>query len=138
MNDKVGWAEADGVREHAMFSAPPEFGGQPGLWSPEQLLLVAAGSCFMSTFVAVAEHNKLTVIGYKAEAEGRLEKIPGQGYRFTEILLRPVVTVEKEEDTALAQRLLEKAEKHCIVRNALSVPVRVKSDVAVVEPAPMS
>jgi peroxiredoxin-like protein len=138
MNDRVGWAEAPEVHERAMFSAPPEFGGQAGLWSPELFLVAATGSCFLSTFVALAEHSKMALVGFTAEAEGALERVPGQGYRFTGILLRPVVTVEKEEDVARAHQLLEKAEKHCIVRNALTVPVQIDARVEVVLPAPMS
>ena len=136
-NELVGWAEARDVREPIKFSAPPEFGGERGLWSPELLLLLAANSCFLSTLLALAEHNRLPLVGYTAKAEGQLERVPGQGYRFTELVLRPVITLEKESDLPLAHRLLDKAERSCIVANALSVPVRVEAHVDIVAPAPM-
>ncbi|MBI4462552.1 MAG: OsmC family protein [Acidobacteria bacterium] len=137
MNDKIGWAEAPGVREPVKFSAPPEFGGEAGLWSSELLLVFAAGSCFLSTLLAVAERNNLTLVGYQAEAEAHLERVPGKGYRFTEVVIRPRVTLEKESDIPLAERLLEKAEHACIVANALSVPVRVQARLEVIAPAPL-
>ena len=137
MGNGLGEAEAEKVEIPVFFSAPPEFGGTPGLWSPEHLLVLAANSCFMSTLMALAQHSKLTVVGYRAQAEGRLEKIPGQGYRMTEIVLQPVATVQSEESLALAHRLLEKAERVCIVANALKVPIRVDARVEVVEPAPV-
>lgn len=137
MNDLVGWAEAPAIRDPVKFSAPPEFGGEAGLWSPEQLLLFAVGSCFLTTLLALAERSRVPLVAYQAQVEGDLEKISGQGYRFTEIEIRPAVTVEKGSDLPLVQRLLEKAERYCIVRNALAVPVRVTPRVEIVAPAPM-
>jgi peroxiredoxin-like protein len=137
MNDRVGHAETSGVDVPVFFSAPPEFGGWPGFWSPEQLLVLAAGSCYLSTLLALAEHNQLALVGYHAGAEGRIEPTPGQGYKFTEIVLRPVVTVRSENDLALAHKLVEKAERVCIVSRSLAVPVRVEARVEVVAPAPV-
>ncbi len=137
MGNALGNAEAEKVEVPVFFSAPPEFGGPPGFWSPEHLLVLAANSCFMSTLMALAQHSKLTLVGYRAQAEGRLEKIQGQGYRMTEIVIQPVATVQSEEDIALAQRLLEKAERVCIVANALKIPLRVDARLEIVEPAPV-
>ncbi|MGH9787125.1 MAG: hypothetical protein ACRD4U_00295, partial [Candidatus Acidiferrales bacterium] len=53
-------------------------------------------------------------------------------YRFTEIVIRPLITVQSEDDLPLAEELLAKAEKFCIVANALSVPVRVDARVEIV------
>lgn len=132
MDGRVGNAEAFNVSVPVFFSAPPEFGGPEGFWTPEHLLVLAANSCLMSTMLALAEHNGLTLVGYRADAEGKLEKIPGQGYRFTEIVIRPLVTLQSDDDLALAEKLLAKAEKLCIVANALSVPVRVDARIEVV------
>jgi len=131
----LGQADAPTVREPLEVCAPPEFGGLPGRWTPEALLVLSASSCFMSTFLALAEKNGLTLAEYSAEAEGRLEHIPGAGYRFTEIVIQPVVGLVRESDGLRAQRLLEKAEKVCIISNALDVPVRVKPQVQAVLPA---
>jgi peroxiredoxin-like protein len=132
MDGRTGNAEAYHVSVPVFFSAPPEFGGTEGLWTPEHLLVLAANSCLMSTMLALAEHNRLTLVGYRADAEGRVERIPGQGYRLTEIVMRPHITVQSEDDLARAEQLLAKAEKHCIVANALSVPVRVDPRVELV------
>lgn len=136
LNNRLGVAEADGVRDTLKFSAPPEFGGEPGLWSPELFLVSAASSCFLSTLLVLAERSRLPLVGYRAEAEGQLERGP-QGYRFTHLVVRPVVTLEKESDIPLAYRLLEKAERACIVANALAIPVRVEARVEVIAPAPI-
>jgi len=133
-HERDGWAEAVGVAGSVQFSAPPEFGGRSGRWSPEQLLVLAVSSCFLTSLVFFAGRSGLTLVGYEAEAEGRLEKLPGKGFRFAEVVLHPVVQVEKEDDVALAQGLLGKAERACIVSNSLSAPVRVEARVEVAQP----
>ncbi len=41
-------------------ATPPEFPkGMPGIWSPEHLFTAAVQSCFMTTFLAIAEFSKL-------------------------------------------------------------------------------
>jgi len=134
MHGRDGWAEAPGIRESLKFSAPPEFGGRPGYWSPEQLLVMAANSCFLSTFLFFAEKSNILLAGYRAEGEGRLEMVEGKGYQFAEIVLRPVVVLEKEKDMARVQRLLQKAEHACIVAHSLATPIRVESRVEVALP----
>jgi peroxiredoxin-like protein len=135
MQNREGTAQTAGVRERLFFSAPPEFGGQPGLWSPEALLVLAAASCYLSTFLFFIEREGLKLIAYHADAEGRLERVPGTGFRFAEIVLRPLVVVESEEAVAVARRQFEKAERACIVSNSLQTPVRVEAQVEALVPA---
>jgi len=134
MQGREGWAQAPDVRERLLVSAPPEFGGQPGTWSPESLLVLSAAGCYLSTFLFFVEREGLTLIGYHADAEGRLERVPGTGFRFAEIIIRPMVMVESEEGVAVARRLLEKAERACIVANSLKTPVRVEAQVEAMAP----
>ena len=134
MQGRQGTAQAADVNETLLFSAPPEFGGQPGVWSPESLLVLSAASCYLSTFLFFVEREGLTLIGYHADAEGRLERVPGTGFRFAEIVIRPLVMVEKDEETTVARRLLEKAERACIVANSLKIPVRVEGRVEALAP----
>jgi len=116
---KRGIVEAQDVPRTINFAAPPEFGGEPGLWTPEHMLLAAVATCFTATFCTVAERSKLEFHGLEVMVEGVLEKDEG-GFRFTEICLRPLLTLLKEDDRDRAQRLLEKAEKACLVSRSLS------------------
>src|SRR5438067_112145 len=43
-----GLVETESIPRTINFSAPPEFGGEPGLWTPEHLLVAAVGTCFVS------------------------------------------------------------------------------------------
>jgi peroxiredoxin-like protein len=106
-------------------SAPPEFSGEPGVWTPEHLLVAATAGCLMTTFLAIAELFKLPVISYASKAVARLEKVPGEGYRFTEITLAPEIGVAGE-DVEKAQKVLARAEKNCFVSNSLRATVQVE------------
>ena len=50
--------------------APPEFKGE-GTWTPEHLFVGAVNSCFMTTFLAIAENSKLDFVSFKADAKGK-------------------------------------------------------------------
>jgi peroxiredoxin-like protein len=104
------------------FSAPPEFLGEPGRWTPEHFLVAAVASCFFSTFSSIAEKSGLEFASFKLDAEGLLDEEDGI-WRFTEIKLRPIVSVLKEKDRDRATRLLEKAEKSCLIARSLQCKV---------------
>ena len=106
-------------------SAPVEFSGEHGVWTPEHFLVAATAGCLMTTFLAIAERSQLTVISFRMRAFGRLEKVPGEGYRFTEIALAPEISVAPE-DVEKALKVLAKAEKNCFISNSLRAAVQVE------------
>jgi peroxiredoxin-like protein len=117
-----GVVHAEGVLSCISFSAPPEFLGEPGRWTPEHFLVAAVASCFVSTFSGIAEKSRLEFASFKLDAEGLLDNADGI-WRFTEIKLRPVVSILKEEDRDRAIRLLEKAEKSCLIARSIQFKV---------------
>ncbi len=127
-----GVVHAQGVLPCISFSAPPEFLGEPGHWTPEHFLVAAVASCFVSTFSGIAEKSRLGFASFNLDAEGMLDNEDGI-WRFTEIKLRPVVTVLKEEDRDRAIRLLEKAEKSCLIARSLQCKVALFPAVQVEE-----
>jgi len=127
---KRGIVEAESIPRTINFAAPPEFGGEPGLWTPEHLLLAAVATCFVATLRAVAEASKLEFDGVECPVEGRIEKLEG-GFKFTRITLRPVVTIHREEDRERTGRLLEKAERACLVSRSLECTLVLESTIAV-------
>jgi peroxiredoxin-like protein len=129
-NHKRGIVEADSIPRTINFAAPPEFGGEPGLWTPEHLLLAAVSTCFVATLRAVAEASKLEFDGVECPVEGRIDKLEG-GFKFTRITLRPVVTIHCEEDRERAGRVLEKAERACLVSRSLECALMLESTIQV-------
>jgi len=129
-NHKRGIVEGDSIPRTINFAAPPEFGGEPGLWTPEHLLLAAVSTCFVATLRAVADASKLELDGVECAVEGRIEKLEG-GFKFTRITLRPVVTIHREEDRERAGRVLEKAERACLVSRSLECTLVLESTIHV-------
>jgi peroxiredoxin-like protein len=105
-------------------SSPPEFAGTAGQWTPEHLLAASAASCLMATFAAIAEFSGLKFEALRVKSAATLDKVPGAGLQFTEIVLAPEIAVASA-DHERAARVLVKAEKSCFVSQALRVPVRV-------------
>ena len=70
---KRGILEVAEIPRTINFAAPPEFGGEPGLWTPEHLLLGAVVTCYVATFRAIAESSKLAIGALDVQIEGRIE-----------------------------------------------------------------
>ncbi len=115
-----GWITS-GPRRPLEGGAPPEFDGRGDVWSPEHLLLSSLALCHFTTFQAFARKARLDVIDYQVKANGELSKT-AEGLGFTKLALDVVVQV-KPGDAGRAEELLGAAKKHCLVANALKVPV---------------
>ena len=109
--------------------APPEFKGHEGVWTPEHLFVGAVNSCFMTTFLAIAENSKLDFQSFTADAKGKLEKREGEGLLMTEIVLRPKLTITNAGDFERAERILNKAEKLCLISNSVKSEIRLEPEV---------
>jgi organic hydroperoxide reductase OsmC/OhrA len=106
-------------------STPPEFKGEAGYRTPEHLYVAAAEACLMATFIGIAENSRLPVAGYQSAARGHLQKIEGSSLQFTEIIISVTVTLQSFEHRALAERVLAKAEKGCLIANSMVTRIRV-------------
>ncbi len=105
-------------------SSPPEFKGEPGLWTPEDLFVASVNACTMTTFLAYAQYKNLPLAAYESEAEGVLENVEGK-YRFTKITLRPHVVLKSEEAVPQAREILEDAHKGCLITNSMTTEVKL-------------
>ncbi|HXQ26045.1 MAG TPA: OsmC family protein [Candidatus Acidoferrales bacterium] len=119
---RSGVISSDALSDPITFSAPPEFLGDAGVWTPEHFFVAAVATCFVSTFSGMAELSKLSFVSFETEAEGILEK-NASGWRFVEVRLQPTVIVSREQDRERAKRILEKAEKSCLVARSITANV---------------
>jgi len=110
--------------------APPEFKGHDGVWTPEHLFVAAVNSCFMTTFLAIAENSKLEFVSFSASAKGKLEKLDGQGFIMTEVVLHPKLIINHARDVDRAGRILEKAEKNCLISNSIKTETKLEPEVS--------
>jgi organic hydroperoxide reductase OsmC/OhrA len=132
-NDRTFVSMEQGVPRVIDFAAPPDFGGEPGVWTPEHFLLAAVGSCFIETFKAVARASKLDFQGIEVGVEGLIEKEAG-GFRFTKIVIHPALIIYHDEAHELAERVLSKTERSCLVVRSLSSEVKFEPKILVESP----
>jgi organic hydroperoxide reductase OsmC/OhrA len=69
-------------------------------------------------------------VSFTADARGKLEKLDRQGFIMTEVVLRPKLLISHARDAERASRILEKAEKHCLISNSIKTETRLQSEVS--------
>jgi peroxiredoxin-like protein len=109
-------------------ASPPEFNGHEHTWTPEHLFVASLNSCYMATFIAMAEASKLDVVSFTSSAIGKLEKVE-RGFRLTEIVLKPKLVIRFEYDAERAQRILEKAETNCFISRSILTEVKLEPSI---------
>ena len=108
---------------------PPEFKGREGTWSPEHLFVASLNTCFMLTFLAIAENSKVTLFSFSSTAKGKLEKVPGSNYQITEIVVKPRVVIASVSDLGRMPRILEKAKENCFISNSIKSAIKIEPEV---------
>jgi peroxiredoxin-like protein len=130
-----GSAEITSSRLNPLVSAPPlEFDGPGNLWSPETLFVAAVAACLVLTFRAIANSAKLRWTKFTCDSKGTVDRSDGVT-RFIGIQLDARLVLSAGSDAVKARRLLEKAEKACLVGNSLKFVPTLEVDIAFEEPA---
>jgi peroxiredoxin-like protein len=133
---RTGLAKSDSAPNAIHFTAPAEFGGLEGRWTPEELLLAAVAGCYTTTLRAIAGTAQFDFTDLQVEASGVVRKAES-GYSFTEIVVRPNLRISSEEERERALTLLRKAEKLCLVSRALGTSLKFEPQLEVTKPAPV-
>lgn len=109
-------------------SADPAFRGSPERLNPEQLVVMAASSCQMLSFLGAAARAGVDVLAYDDEATSHLD-LTAAPARLGTIRLAVTVRVAAGTDEERVLGLAEAAHRECYVANSLSVPVDVTTTV---------
>ena len=115
-------------------SSDPAFLGDPALLNPEQLVVLAAASCQLLSFLAVAARARIDVRDYRDDATATLSEA-NRPVRLDEIVLRPRITLAAGPTEERVRHLVEVAHRECFIANSLATPVRVEPLIAFAEPA---
>ena len=128
-SDRLGEISSPELKTSIEVATPPKFPkGIDGIWSPEHLFTAAVNSCFMTTFLSIAENSKLDFTNFSCSGEGKLEQIEGK-FLMTEILLKPILKLVKESDKEKAERILQKSEVACLISNSINSKVRLETTI---------
>ncbi len=122
-------------RAHELTSPPAEatmslsgdraFRGDANRFNPEQLLLAAASSCQLLSFLAVAARARVDVVAYEDRASARMPE-DDKPVRITEITLRPVIKVRGDASDERLRHLVEVAHRECFIANSVSSEITIE------------
>ena len=107
---------------------PASFGGTGNEWSPEHLFLASISSCFMTTFLVLADKKRLPILNFECHAEGQVQFLNGR-FQFTDILVYPKIIIQDALLIEKAHDLMKKTEKYCLISNSISSSITYKSEV---------
>jgi organic hydroperoxide reductase OsmC/OhrA len=139
----VGYDHYD--RDHVAATDPPTvelalssdraFGGDPRRLDPEQLLVTAAASCQLLSFLAVAARARLDVVDYRDDAEALMSE-DDHPVRITRIVLRPRIVVaapdlDPDTITARVRHLVGVAHRECYIANTLRADIDIEPTIDV-------
>ena len=120
---RSGVLESNG-KPSMQVSSPPEFNGESGVWTPEDLFVASVEACHMATFMAFAARRSVTIKSYRSHSNGVLEFVEGD-YRFTRIVIFPTIVVDSTESETLVHTILRETHNHCLVTNSIASIVEV-------------
>jgi organic hydroperoxide reductase OsmC/OhrA len=112
-------------------SSDPVFRGDPGRLNPEQLLLAAAVSCQLLSFLAVAARARVQVLAYEDEGEADMPEAI-RPMRITAIRLRPRITVAAGTDEPKVHKLVSLAHKECFIANSVTAEMDIRATIVTV------
>ncbi len=113
-------------------SADPAFRGDATKLNPEQLVVLAASSCQLLSFLAVAARARLDVREYDDDASAVMpeQDLP---VRLTEIRLRPRITLRRGPTEERVRHLVEVAHRECYIASTLKSDVTVEPEIQFID-----
>ena len=98
------------------------FRGDPDRWNPEDLLVASLSQCHLLTYLHLAADNGVVVLAYSDDASGTMIEDDAGGH-FTEVTLRPRVTVADGSMVERSLALHHEAHARCFVASSVNFPV---------------
>lgn len=117
-------------------SSDPAFRGDATRWNPEELLVAALSQCHMLAFLHLAADAGVVVTAYQDRAEGSMAEDGAGGGRFTEVVLRPQVTVADAAVVDRVDALHHRAHELCFIASSVNFPVRCEPATSAMTSAP--
>jgi|SRR5215216_1572924 len=127
---RIAMPPADGALE---LSSDPAFRGDAALANPEVLLLAAASSCQLLSFLAIAARSGVEVLSYSDQAEAVMPE-DDPPMRITRIVLRPRIVVAEGSRLERVERIVHKAHEECYVANTLAAEMVIEPAIEVAAP----
>ena len=123
--DRTHSGTAPPARPAVDLSSDPAFRGDARRWNPEALVVLAASSCQLLSFLAVAARARIDVVDYQDDADGEMPDAVTP-MRITRIVLHPRITVHGDVAASRLAHLVEVAHRECFIANSLTTDVIIE------------
>ncbi len=110
-------------------SSDAAYRGDAARYNPAELLLASLSACHMLWYLHLCADAGIVVTDYQDRAQGTEIELEDGGGHFTEVVLRPRVTLKSGGDAALAESLHARAHALCFIANSVNFPVRHEATV---------
>ena len=105
-------------------SSDPNFRGDKTRQNPEELLVASLSGCHMLWYLHLCAVNGVIVLEYVDEATGSMQENKDGSGQFTEVMLKPAVTVKDKSMIDKANSLHHEANAMCFIARSVNFPVR--------------
>jgi organic hydroperoxide reductase OsmC/OhrA len=106
-------------------SSDPAFRGDPSRYNPEELLVASLSACHMLWYLHLCADAGIVVTAYQDAAEGTMIETQGTG-EFSQVTLRPRVTLADSSRAQAAAALHEEAHRLCFIARSVRFRVHVE------------
>lgn len=121
----------EGDKDVILGSAATVYRGDASRYNPEELVVAAIAGCHMLWYLHLCADAGVIVVDYQDDASGKLTETDDGNGRFSEVMIRPRVTIKRAADVAAATVLHDQAHKFCFIANSMNFPVKYKPEILV-------
>jgi organic hydroperoxide reductase OsmC/OhrA len=121
----------DGKSATIAGSSAPAFRGDKSRYNPEDLIIASLSACHMLWVLHLCADAKIRVVEYVDTASGSMALNPDGSGQFSEVVLRPRITVMEAGREADLAAINERAHQLCFIARSVNFPVRHEPTVVV-------
>jgi organic hydroperoxide reductase OsmC/OhrA len=93
-------------------------------YNPEELLLASLSACHMLWYLYLCAQAGIIVSAYVDKASGTMQSELNGGGRFTEVILKPFITIKGFINKKELNELHQQANKLCYIANSCNFPIQ--------------
>ncbi len=111
-------------------ACPPEFGGHPGIWSPEDLFVASVEVCMLTTFLWYIKKENISIKSYKSRAEGTVE-MTGGVFQFSLIEIKMKIDLCDKKNYEQVEKILKKVKRACLISNSMKTKIIIEPELTI-------
>ena len=127
LTEKTGELVGEGMPE-IVTSAPPEFKGEEGCWTPEHLFVSSYAACLLTRFLGFGKKEGLKYESFSCRAVGRMAR-EEQGWVIDRIDAHAKIEVRGADMAAKADQVLTSADERCPISNSMKTVVALDREI---------